>query len=80
VEGYQAVKNHTKCIDVTRLARVHEEPTKLCGSMKAQEECVEPRAGKECMGPSAGNDRVCILYNEMTSINKGVPQIYTTRR
>jgi len=49
----------------------HDEPHKLCGSMKAPQECVKPRAGK---------DWVCILYNEMMSIYPGVYQIYTPCR
>jgi len=44
-----------------------EEPHKLCGSMKALQ---------ECMGPRAGKDRLCISYNEMF-IYPGVSQIYT---
>jgi len=50
-----------------------EEPHKLRGSMKARQECVEPRAGK---------DRVCIsLYDdEIVSIYPGAFQIYTPSR
>ena len=50
-------------------ARVLEEPHKLCGSMKARQECV---------GPGAVKDTVCIsLFDEMMSIYPGVSQIYT---
>jgi len=45
----------------------HEEPHKLCGSMKAQQ---------DSMGPGAGKDSVCISHNVMMSIYPGVCKIY----
>lgn len=50
------------------LVRVHKEPHRLRGSIKAWQECVEPRAGK---------DGVCNLYKKMLTICPGVFETYT---
>jgi len=69
IEEYQAMMNHRNCMEHCWLARVQQEPHKLCGSMKARQ---------QCPGPWAGKDTVCISYNEMLSINLGAFLIYTS--
>jgi len=66
--GHSAMMNHTNCMNLQNLQTACEEPHKLRGSMKAQQECIRQRPG---------NDSVCILYNEMMSIYPRVCQIYT---